>query len=145
MLGVHLDGTFRSCRAAYPLLRQAPHPSIVTISSVVASMGLPGRLSYAVAKCGVEGLTRTLAVEWAPDGVRVNAVAPGWTRTVQFAHASKEGIVDEQRLVARIPLGRVAEPVEIAQAIAFLASTESSYISGQTLVVDGCTSIGFST
>ncbi len=145
MLGTHLDGTFRCCRSAYPALSRSPAPSIVTVSSVVAKMGLPGRLSYTAAKSGIEGLTRTLAVEWAADGIRVNAIAPGWTRTDQFVAASTAGIVDEGRLVAKIPLGRVAEPEEIATAVAFLASTDASYLSGQVLVVDGCASIGFST
>jgi NAD(P)-dependent dehydrogenase (short-subunit alcohol dehydrogenase family) len=145
MLGTHLDGTFRSCRAAYSALRQSPNASIVTVSSVVAQLGLPGRLSYAVAKNGVEGLTRTLAVEWAPDGIRVNSIAPGWTRTIQFDAAVASGVVDEARLVARIPMGRLAHPDEIARAIGFLTSTDASYISGQVLVADGCVSIGFST
>ncbi len=145
MLGTHLDGTFRCCRAAYETLKRSPIASIVTVSSVVAQLGLPKRLSYAVAKNGVEGLTRTLAVEWAPDGIRVNSIAPGWTRTLQFDAAVSSGVVDEGRLVARIPMGRLAQPEEIARAIGFLCSSEASYISGQVLVADGCASIGFST
>lgn len=145
MLATHLDGTFRCCRAAYSALVEAPHGSIVTVSSVVAQLGLPRRLSYAVAKSGVEALTRTLAVEWARDGIRVNAVAPGWTRTRVVDAAIRDGIVDEARLLARIPLGRLAEPEEIARVIAFLATRGASYISGQVVIVDGCTSIGFAT
>jgi 3-oxoacyl-[acyl-carrier protein] reductase len=145
MLSTHLDGTFRCCRAAYQNLKQSPIASIVTVSSVVAQLGLPKRLSYAVAKNGVEGLTRTLAVEWAPDGIRVNSIAPGWTRTAQTDAAMRSGIVDEGRLVARIPMGRLAQPEEIARAIGFLCSSDASYISGHVLVADGCASIGFST
>jgi NAD(P)-dependent dehydrogenase (short-subunit alcohol dehydrogenase family) len=145
MLSTHLDGTFRCCRAAYETLKQSPIASIVTVSSVVAQLGLPKRLSYAVAKNGVEGLTRTLAVEWASDGIRVNSIAPGWTRTLQFDAAVISGVVDEARLVARIPMGRLALPEEIARAIGFLCSSDASYISGQVLVADGCVSIGFST
>jgi NAD(P)-dependent dehydrogenase (short-subunit alcohol dehydrogenase family) len=145
MLGTHLDGTFRCSRAAYPALRRSPQASVVTVSSVVAQLGLPERLSYAAAKSAIEGLTRTLAVEWAADGIRVNAVAPGWTRTIQFDIARDEGRVDEPRLLSRIPMGRLAEPAEIARVIRFLASGDASYISGQVLVADGCASIGFAT
>jgi NAD(P)-dependent dehydrogenase (short-subunit alcohol dehydrogenase family) len=145
MLGTHLDGTFRCCRAAYAALKDSPIASIVTVSSVVAQLGLPRRLSYAVAKSGIEGLTRTLAIEWAPDGIRVNSIAPGWTRTLQFDAAVNSGVVDEGRLVARIPMGRLAQPDEIARAIGFLCSSDASYISGQVLVADGGASIGFST
>ena len=145
VLRTHVDGTFRCCQAFYPLLAAAGGAAIVTVSSVVAGLGLPGRLSYATAKSGIEGMTRTLAVEWAPDGIRVNAVAPGWTRTPPVEEAIRSGLVKEEHLTARIPMGRLAEPAEIAQAIVFLGTSDSSYVSGQVLVVDGCTSIAIST
>ncbi|HET9895238.1 MAG TPA: SDR family oxidoreductase [Streptosporangiaceae bacterium] len=145
MLSTHLDGTFRCCRAAYPALRQSRRASIVTISSVLARLGLPDRISYAAAKSAIEGLTRTLAVEWAADGIRVNSVAPGWTRTIQYDIAIQEGSIDEKRLLSRIPLGRPAHPEEIATVICFLVSPSASYVTGETLVVDGGTSIAFAT
>jgi NAD(P)-dependent dehydrogenase (short-subunit alcohol dehydrogenase family) len=145
VLATHLDGTFRCCQAFYPLLAGTDSAAIVTVSSVVAGLGLPGRLSYAAAKSGIEGMTRTLAVEWAPDGIRVNAVAPGWTRTPPVEHAIRSGLVNEKHLTSRIPMGRLATPQEIAQAIVFLGTNDSSYVSGQVLVVDGCTSIAIST
>ncbi len=145
VLTTHVDGTFRCCQALYPLLTAAGEAAIVTVSSVAASLGLPGRLSYATAKAGIEGLTRTLAVEWARDGIRVNAVAPGWTMTPPVAEAIASGVVSEDNLLAHIPMGRLAMPAEIARAIVFLATSESSYVSGQVLVVDGCASIAFST
>jgi NAD(P)-dependent dehydrogenase (short-subunit alcohol dehydrogenase family) len=145
VLDTHLDGTFRCCQAFYPLLAAAGGAAIVTVSSVVAGLGLPGRLSYAAAKSGIEGLTRTLAVEWAPDRIRVNAVAPGWTRTPPVERAIRSGLVNEKHLTARIPMGRLADPHEIAQVIVFLGTNDSSYVSGQVLVADGCTSIAIST
>jgi 3-oxoacyl-[acyl-carrier protein] reductase len=145
VLDTHLDGTFLCCRAAYPLLAATPGAAIVTVSSVAAHLGLPGRLSYAVAKSGIEGLTRTLAVEWVADDIRVNCIAPGWARTPAVVAAFDSGVVDESRLVSRIPMRRLASAEEIAKPIAFLASDDASYISGQVLIVDGCTSIGFDT
>lgn len=145
VLATHVDGTFRCCQAFYPLLAAAGGAAIVTVSSVVAGLGLPGRLSYATAKSGIEGLTRTLAVEWAPDGIRVNAIAPGWTLTRPVEEAISSGLVDEEHLTVRIPMRRLAWPEEIARAIVFLATSDSSYITGQVLVADGGTSIAIST
>ena len=91
LLAVHLDGTFRCCRAAYPSLRESGTAAIVNISSVLAKIGVPKRLSYSAAKAGIEGLTHVLAVEWAEVGIRVNAVAPGWTRTQRVADFANLG------------------------------------------------------
>jgi NAD(P)-dependent dehydrogenase (short-subunit alcohol dehydrogenase family) len=135
--GVHLDGTFRCVRAAYPLLKQNTNSSIVSISSITARIGLPKRLSYVVSKAGIEALTRVLAVEWAPDGIRVNAVAPGFTLTQSMDDAVKKGITSPEKLIAAIPLRRLAVPKEIAEAVYFLSSSKASYITGQTLIVDG--------
>jgi NAD(P)-dependent dehydrogenase (short-subunit alcohol dehydrogenase family) len=145
VLATHVDGTFRCCQVFHPLLASSGDASIVTVSSVVARLGLPGRLSYSTAKSAIEGMTRTLAVEWAPDHIRVNAVAPGWTRTPPVAVALDSGLVDEARLTARIPMGRLALAEEVARSIVFLATPDSSYITGQVLVVDGGTSIAIST
>ena len=85
VVNVHIFGANRTCRAAYPMLKKAKG-AIVNISSVAAFVGMPKRASYCAAKTGLEGLTRTLAVEWAPDGIRVNSVAPGYTRTDMTSH-----------------------------------------------------------
>lgn len=136
LVDIHLNGTMRACRAAYPLLK-ASSGAIVNISSVAASSGMPARASYCAAKAGVEGLTRTLAVEWAPQSIRVNAVGPGYTRTAMMDSLTREGKLDISPLLSRTPMGRLAEPEEIAAAINFLASADASYITGQSLLVDG--------
>lgn len=136
MLDIHLTGTLRNCRAAYPLLQRCGG-AIVNIASVAAHTGMPGRLSYTTAKAGVAGLTRTLAVEWAPDGIRTNAVGPGYVRTALTDELVARGKLDPAPIVARTPLGRFAEPEEIAEAIFFLASPAASYINGHVLMADG--------
>ncbi len=137
LLAVHLDGAFRCCRAAYPALRDSPHGAIVSISSVAARVGIPKRLSYSAAKAGIEGLTHVLAVEWAEVGIRVNAVAPGYTMTKRMEGTISSGLLDETQVTRLIPMRRFAEPQEIANAVYWLASPDASYVTGQALYVDG--------
>lgn len=142
VLSVHLDGTFRCSRAAYPALCASGRGAIVNIASIAAHVGVRNRLSYAAAKAAVEGMARTLAVEWAGDGIRVNAVAPGYTRTELFQQAVDAGAIMIEQMRARVPLGRPAEPSELASVIVFLAGPGASYITGQTIVVDGGLVVG---
>jgi NAD(P)-dependent dehydrogenase (short-subunit alcohol dehydrogenase family) len=137
LLAVHLDGTFRCARAAYPALVASGGGTIVNIASIAAHVGIPGRLSYTAAKGAIEAMTRTLAVEWAPAGIRVNAVAPGYTSTELVQQAIGSGRLDPAALIARVPLHRLAEPSEIASVILFLSTPASSFITGQSIVVDG--------
>lgn len=137
MLDIHLTGTMRCVRAAYPLLKEGAGGRIVNIASVAAVTGMPGRISYTTAKAGIGGLTRTLAVEWAKDGIRTNAVGPGYVRTALTDALIAQGQLDDAPIKARTPLGRFAEPEEIAEAIYFLASEASSYINGHVLMADG--------
>jgi NAD(P)-dependent dehydrogenase (short-subunit alcohol dehydrogenase family) len=137
LLAVHLDGTFRCCRAAYPALAESDTAAIVSISSVAAKVGIPKRLSYSAAKAGIEGLTRVLAVEWAEAGIRVNAVAPGYTMTKRMEGTIASGLLDETQVTRLIPMRRFAAPEEIANAVYFLASPRASYVTGQTLYADG--------
>lgn len=137
MLDIHLSGSMRSCRAAYPLLLKSDRAAIVNIASVAALTGMPGRASYTTAKAGIAGLTRTLAVEWGPQGIRTNAVGPGYVRTALTDTLIDEGKLDDRPIRARTALGRFAEPGEIAEAIHFLCSPAASFINGHLLMADG--------
>lgn len=139
---VNLSSALKCSRAAHSALAASGAGAIVNVSSLSGFVGMPGRVSYSAAKSGIKGLTRVLAVEWAPQGIRVNAVAPGYVRTSGFERRMVgERAHDVSRLEARVPLGRLCRPEEIASVIGFLASTDASYITGQTLLVDGGTSI----
>lgn len=135
IVDVDLRGTFVCVRAAGRAMVAAGSGSIVTISSQLAISPPGGRAAYVASKAGVIGLTRTLAVEWAP-GVRVNAIAPGVTRSPMTAAIEADPEV-RSRFLDRIPARRFAEPSEIAAAALFLGSDASAYVTGHVLVVDG--------
>lgn len=140
LISIHLGGTFKCSRAAFPHLVRSTSAAIISIASIAGLQGFSQRASYCAAKAGIIGLTRCLAVEWASRGIRVNAVAPGHTRTPMLNAAIDAGVLPDERVAARIgriPMGRMGTPEEIAMSIAFLASPEASYITGQTLSVDG--------
>lgn len=133
LLELNLLGVVRVCRAAIPLLRRSTRsPAIVTVSSINGHAAL-GSEPYSTAKAGVSALTANLARYLAPDGVRVNAVAPGTIKTSVWD--GQEGGAD--RMLPLYPLGRVGEPSDVAAAVAFLASADASWITGHVLPVDG--------
>lgn len=137
VLGVHLTGTFLCSREAHALMASRNAGSIVNVSSIAGLTGLPRRNAYGAAKAGIATMTKSMACEWARSGIRVNAVAPGFTATALVKKLASDGFVDTPRLQRRIPMGRLAEPSEIAEAIYFLSSGGASYITGTVLSVDG--------
>jgi NAD(P)-dependent dehydrogenase (short-subunit alcohol dehydrogenase family) len=143
VLAVHLRGTFLMSQAVLARMRLQPRDArgnrgaIVNLGSIASLNGIPGRNAYSAAKAGVLGMTRALASEWAREGIRVNAVAPGYVRTALVADLAQKGAIDARGIAHRTPLGRMAEPAEIAEVIAFLASPRASYVTGATVSADG--------
>lgn len=137
IVDVNLRGTYLMCRAASrPMLAQK-QGAIVNVSSIVGLGGFPRRSAYAAAKAGINHLTHTLACEWGPQGIRVNAIAPAYTRTPMVEALLERNAFDPTILERRTPLGRLALPEEMAQAAVFLLSDWASYITGTVLPVDG--------
>jgi NAD(P)-dependent dehydrogenase (short-subunit alcohol dehydrogenase family) len=134
VLALNLRSVFVGCRAAMAHLPQGG--SIVNVASIAGFTASPGLAAYGAAKAGVISLTRTLAVEAAPHGVRVNCLAPGWVRT-ELTRRMWSDPETSRALVAQIPLGRWADVEELAGPLLLLASDAGSYITGTTLVVDG--------
>lgn len=142
VVDVDLTGVYRCCRAFGGRMLEAGRGTIVNVASVIGALvGMPGRAPYGAAKAGLVGLTRVLAVEWAPRGVRVNALLPGPVRTPMVADAIARGIVAEQEVVDRTPAGRLGEPEDVAGAVVALCDPRAGFVTGQVVAVDG----GFST
>ena len=137
VLNVHVNGTFFWCQAAGRAMREAGGGAIVTVGSVAQDFGFPGRAAYTTSKAGIAGLTRVLAVEWAPAGIRVNQVIPGMVETPLMRRIAAQGIVDLKVGAAEHALGRLGTTGELAEAIVFLLSDQASFITGELLHVDG--------
>jgi 3-oxoacyl-[acyl-carrier protein] reductase len=134
VLSTNLSAVFRASRAALRPMMKQRYGRIVNITSVVGASGNPGQANYAAAKAGVAGMTRSLAREVGSRGITVNCVAPGFIET-DMTRALGEA--QSTALLSQIPLGRLGQPVEIAHAVAFLASPDASYITGTELHVNG--------
>ena len=134
VLGTNLSAVFRMSRAVLRTMMKQRYGRIVNITSVVGSTGNPGQANYAAAKAGVAGMTRSLARELGSRGITVNCVAPGFIETDMTASLPPE---QQQALLAQIPLGHLGQPTDIAHAVAYLASPQAAYVTGQELHVDG--------
>jgi NAD(P)-dependent dehydrogenase (short-subunit alcohol dehydrogenase family) len=130
-------GVFLCCREVGKVMRSGGGGAIVNISSINGLVAMPMRLAYSAGKAAVVSMTKVLATEWAAFGIRVNAVAPGVTATDMFQEAIDQGLVDVDAYLDHTPLRRFAQPEEIAEAVLYLASDRSSYITGQVVVPDG--------
>jgi NAD(P)-dependent dehydrogenase (short-subunit alcohol dehydrogenase family) len=139
-LDVNLTSGFRLARAGVPHLARGDAPTIVLTSSIGGTKGGPGGTAYSASKGAVNAFTRTLASELGPQGIRVNAIAPGWVDTAfndPFVDRMGGRSVQDQVVAGSVALGRQAHPDEIAEVLLFLASRGSSYVNGHVLVVDG--------
>jgi meso-butanediol dehydrogenase / (S,S)-butanediol dehydrogenase / diacetyl reductase len=141
----NVDGVLLGIRAVVPSMRGRGGGSIVVVSSVAGITSGPEYAAYVTSKTAVLGLVRSATVDLGPDGIRVNAICPGWTRTEMSEReielmAAEQGLTPEQlwaRLVDPLPLGRAADPEEIAACVVFLAGPGASFVTGATLIADG--------
>lgn len=136
-IDINLTGTFLCCRAAGGVMLAQGSGSIINIGSIHSFQGIPMRAAYAASKGGVLQFTRSLAVEWAPYGVRVNMIAPGWIRTPLQDDLVAQGKLDRAPIIARTPARRIGEVSDLVGPAVFLASEESAFVIGEMLVVDG--------
>ena len=137
VLGVNLTAALHLCRAAIPLMKQAGGGSIINVASQLGSVAAPGRAMYATTKAALIHLSKSLALDHAADGIRVNSLSPGPVSSDRIiARYGSEAATDE-RFHAMIPLGRAGRPAEIARAALFLASDDASFVTGSDLLVDG--------
>ena len=146
VFAVDLKGAWLCAKHAIPMMRLQGRGSIVNIASLHAFMTTYGMFPYAAAKSGLVGLTRSMALDFGPEQIRVNAICPGWTRTQlvdEWLQLQPEGAAAEQRVLDQHPLRRMATPAEIANFVSFVASDEASFITGAALVIDGGLSARF--
>lgn len=138
VIGINMNAVFHFSTLAQPLLAKSEIGSIINVSSMLAIFGSDFAPAYSASKGGVDQITKSLAIAYAEDGIRVNAIAPGWINTPLVAGLEDEFI---QPIIDRTPYKRLGEPLEVAQVAAFLASPAASFITGAILPVDGAYSV----
>ena len=134
VIEVNLTAAFRLARAALRGMVRRRHGRIISITSVVGVTGNPGQANYAAAKAALIGMTRSIAAEVATRGITVNCIAPGFIETDMTAALAEE---QQKALLGQIPLGHLGKPADIAHAVAFLASPQAGYVTGQEIHVNG--------
>ncbi|GAO74358.1 3-oxoacyl-[acyl-carrier-protein] reductase [Meiothermus ruber] len=134
VIATNLSAIFHTTREAIKLMMRARWGRVINISSVVGILGNPGQANYVAAKAGLIGFTKSVAKEYATRGITVNAVAPGFIESDMTAKLPEQVVAE---YLKQIPAGRLGKPEEVAKAVAFLASDDAAYITGQTLCVDG--------
>jgi NAD(P)-dependent dehydrogenase (short-subunit alcohol dehydrogenase family) len=135
VLAVNLTGTMEVCTAAKPKLRESGG-SVVNLASMLSFFGAPRAPAYSASKGGVSQLTKSLAAAWAADGIRVNAVAPGWIAT-PLTQALQDDPERSRPILSRTPMGRWGTPEEVAEGVIFLASPAARFVTGAILAIDG--------
>lgn len=143
ILQTNVIGALALTRALQPQLRESGAGSVVFLSSMAALFGIPFVSAYAVSKSALTGAVRTLAVEFGADGIRVNAVAPGWFDTAMSRRAFDSDPARKAKVIGRTPLGRLGDTADIGWAVAYLCSPAAKFVTGTVLPVDGGASIGF--
>lgn len=143
ILQTNLSSVFAITREVAKVMTKARHGSIVNISSMASQYGIPGVVSYTASKSAIEGITKALAVELSPMGVRVNCVAPGFIETDMSAKALNGDPERKQKVLSRTPMGTLGKPEDVAKAVYFLANDDANFITGSILRVDGGNAIGF--
>jgi len=136
-INIDLNGVFYCSQAAGRQMIKQNSGNIINMSSMYGIVAAPARAAYSTSKGGINAMTRVLGVEWAQNNIRVNAICPGYILTELVTELIEQGVLDETKLSRRCPMGRLGSVDEVAKVAVFLASDDSSYISGQTIVVDG--------
>ncbi len=139
----NMNAVFTISREVAKQMLPAGNGCIINISSMAAQYGIPYVIAYTAAKTGIEGMTKAMAVELSPKGIRVNCVAPGFIKTAMSAKALDSDPERKQKVMSRTPMGKLGEPADVAEAVYFLASNAAKYITGVVLPVDGGNSVGF--
>jgi NAD(P)-dependent dehydrogenase (short-subunit alcohol dehydrogenase family) len=135
---------FSLTREVVKIMKEKHFGSVINISSMAAQYGIPLVIAYSAAKAAVEGMTRNMAVELSPEGIRVNCIAPGFIKTKMSGKAFDNDPERKRKVLSRTPMGRLGTPEEVADAVYYLTSDEASFITGVVLPVDGGNLIGFS-
>jgi len=143
ILFTNVNAVFALSREVVKIMEKQGSGSIINISSMAALYGIPKVIAYTASKSAIEGMTKAMAVELSPKGIRVNVVAPGFIATDMSSKALNNDPERKGKVMGRTPIGYLGEPADVAEAVLFLASSSSKYITGTSIRVDGGNAIGF--